>query len=80
MNNQSTGTVKWFSKVKGYGFIIPDGGEGEIFAHYEHIDDNEAYPGGRKNLYEGDRVSFIAVENGSKGLMATAIKRVRGLV
>ena len=48
------GKVKWFSRIKGYGFIVPDEGEGEVFVHYSAIE-GEGY----RNLYEGDKVAFV---------------------
>jgi len=54
-----TGVVKWFSRLKGYGFINPDDGTQEVFVHYSAID-GEGY----KNLYEGDRVEYELVDKG----------------
>lgn len=53
------GIVKWFSRLKGYGFIQPDAGEQEVFVHYSAID-GEGY----RNLYEGDRVEYDEVDLG----------------
>jgi CspA family cold shock protein len=53
------GVVKWFSRLKGYGFITPDDGEREVFVHYSAID-GEGY----RNLYEGDRVEYLEVDLG----------------
>jgi CspA family cold shock protein len=53
------GIVKWFSRLKGYGFIQPDAGEQEVFVHYSAID-GEGY----RNLYEGDRVEYEEVDMG----------------
>ena len=66
-----TGIVKWFSRAKGYGFITPDVGEQEVFAHYDHIEGD-----GYRNLYENERVSYILVDVG-KGPQAQQIKRLR---
>jgi CspA family cold shock protein len=66
-----TGVVKWFSRLKGYGFIDPDGGGQEIFVHYSAIQ-GEGY----RNLYEGDRVEFDLVDNG-KGPQAQAVNARR---
>lgn len=56
---KSTGVVKWFSRLKGYGFINPDDGGDEVFVHYSAIDGD-----GYRNLYEGDRVEFELVDQG----------------
>ena len=57
------GSVKWFDKKKGYGFISCEEGE-DIFVHYSAIN-GEGY----RNLYEGQRVEFEVVQ-GKKGLEA----------
>lgn len=62
------GTVKWFNDAKGFGFIQPDGGGPDAFAHFSAIQAE-----GFKTLKEGARVSFELTE-GSKGLMATNIR------
>lgn len=62
------GTVKWFNNAKGYGFILPIEGEGDIFAHYSAIDMN-----GYKTLKAGQNVQFDTIE-GPKGLHATHIR------
>lgn len=63
-----TGIVKWFNNAKGFGFILPEGGGGDIFAHYSAIDMD-----GYKTLKAGQTVAFETV-NGPKGLHATSIK------
>jgi CspA family cold shock protein len=60
----ATGTVKWFSDAKGYGFISPDEGEEDLFVHYTGIAD-----GGFRTLPEGARVEF-EVREGRRGLEA----------
>ena len=65
--DKTTGVVKWFSRLKGYGFINPDDGGREIFVHYSAIQ-GEGY----RNLYEGDRVEFDLVDNG-KGPQAQEV-------
>lgn len=65
------GVVKWFSRLKGYGFIIPDGGEHEIFVHYTAIE-GEGY----RNLHEGDRVEFLEVDIG-RGPQAQKVSALR---
>lgn len=62
-----TGTVKWFNNAKGYGFILPDEGSEDLFAHYSAID-MEGY----KTLKAGQAVSFN-ISKGDKGLHAIDI-------
>ncbi|MFN5178874.1 cold-shock protein [Limnohabitans sp.] len=62
-----SGTVKWFNDAKGFGFIEPDGGGPDAFAHFSAIQ-MEGY----KSLKEGSRVSFELAQ-GPKGLMAVNI-------
>jgi CspA family cold shock protein len=64
----STGQVKWFNNAKGFGFILPDGGGGDLFAHYSAISMD-----GYKTLKAGQPVSFDIVQ-GPKGLHADNIK------
>ncbi len=54
-----TGIVKWFSRVKGYGFITPDDGSTEVFVHYSGVEGD-----GYRNLQENDRVSYLVVDQG----------------
>jgi len=63
----ATGTVKWFNDAKGFGFITPDGGGQDLFAHFSAIQS-----GGFKSLAEGQRVSFDIVD-GPKGQQASNI-------
>lgn len=64
----TTGTVKWFSDAKGFGFITPDNGGVDLFAHFSAIHMN-----GFKTLKEGQKVSF-EVTHGPKGQQATNIQ------
>lgn len=57
----ATGTVKWFSDEKGFGFITPDEGSKDLFVHHTSINGS-----GFKTLAEGARVSFES-EEGPKG-------------
>jgi CspA family cold shock protein len=66
-NGRIRGTVQWFSRVKGYGFIRPDGQEEDVFVHYSAIR-GEGY----RNLSEGQRVEFT-VEDSPKGPQAVDI-------
>ena len=68
------GTVKWFNNVKGYGFIIPETGGGDVFAHYSTID-MEGY----KTLRAGQRVQFEAVE-GPNGMQTSQVKSLDGMI
>jgi CspA family cold shock protein len=65
--NRTNGTVKWFSRVKGYGFIEPENGEKDVFVHYSAII-GEGY----RNLEEGQRVEFSIEETG-KGPQAVEV-------
>ena len=64
----AAGTVKWFNDGKGFGFITPDGGGKDLFAHFSAIQDN-----GFKSLKEGQRVTF-EVTKGPKGDQPTNIR------
>ncbi|HEY6353907.1 MAG TPA: cold-shock protein [Burkholderiaceae bacterium] len=64
-----TGVVKWFDDGKGYGFITPEGGGKDLFAHHSEIR-NE---GGFRSLQENQRVQF-EVKQGQKGLQAANIR------
>ena len=64
----ATGTVKWFNDAKGFGFITPDGGGEDLFAHFSAIQGQ-----GFKSLTEGKKVTFY-VFKGPKGLQAANIR------
>jgi len=63
------GTVKWFNEAKGFGFIAPDDGGEDLFAHFSSIKQD-----GFKTLAEGQRVKFN-VTKGAKGLQASDIEK-----
>jgi len=64
----TTGKVKWFNETKGFGFITPDAGGEDLFAHYSQIQG-----GGFKSLQEGQSVRF-EVTMGMKGKQASNIQ------
>ncbi|MBE0488199.1 MAG: cold-shock protein [Halomonas sp.] len=64
----ATGTVKWFNDTKGYGFISPDDGGDDLFAHFSEIQAD-----GFKTLQDGQKVTF-EVTQGKKGLQASNIR------
>ena len=68
------GTVKWFKDDKGYGFIVRDDGEKDVFVHHSAIQDPA---GGFRSLSEGDRVEFDVVQ-GTKGPAAENLKKIKG--
>ncbi len=64
----ATGTVKWFNAEKGFGFIAPDDGGADVFAHYSAITTS-----GYRSLEENQKVEF-EVTQGPKGLQAENIR------
>jgi CspA family cold shock protein len=67
MDGEMMGTVKWFSRMKGWGFIEPDDGERDVFVHYENIVGD-----GFRNLEKGERVRF-RVEDTDRGPKALEV-------
>lgn len=67
---RTSGTVKWFSETKGFGFITREDGEKDCFVHHSAIQG-----GGFKSLAEGDRVEFDVVQ-GQKGPAAENVQKV----
>ena len=66
----ATGTVKWFNDSKGFGFVTPEDGGKDLFAHFSAIQGS-----GFKTLKEGQKVSF-EVTQGPKGKQASNIQSV----
>ena len=70
METRATGTVKWFSNAKGFGFITPENGEKDCFVHYSAIEGS-----GFRTLSEGERVEFEVVRD-DKGPAAKNVTRL----
>jgi cold shock protein len=66
----ATGVVKWFNADKGYGFITPDGGGADVFAHFSAISAS-----GFRSLDENQRVEF-EITQGQKGPQAEQVRVV----
>ena len=64
----TTGTVKWFSSQKGFGFITPDDGSADVFVHFSAIAGE-----GRRDLNDGQKVEY-EVTQGQKGPQASNVK------
>jgi CspA family cold shock protein len=71
MSDKQTGTVKWFSEAKGFGFITPVNGGEDLFAHFKEIQGGANF----KSLSEGQKVEFIPLR-GPKGMQATRIQPI----
>jgi cold shock protein len=67
----AVGTVKWFNPNKGYGFITPNDGGNDIFAHYSAIEMD-----GYKTLKQGQQVEF-EIQDGPKGPQAAHIREAK---
>ena len=67
----TTGTVKWFNAEKGFGFITPDDGSADVFAHFSAIQSS-----GYRSLDENQKVEFD-VKQGPKGLQAVNVIRLQ---
>ena len=65
----AVGTVKWFNRTKGFGFITQDEGE-DVFLHFSAI-----VMDGFKTLNEGDRVEF-EIKEGPKGMQAANVRKI----
>ena len=65
------GRVKFFDRLKGWGMITPDAGGEDVFVHYKAIEGS-----GYRNLYEGERVTFVEIDNG-RGPQAQKVERTR---
>lgn len=70
MKDMATGTVKWFNDSKGFGFITPDEGGDDLFAHFSAI-----VASGYKSLKENEKVTFDVTE-GPKGKQASNIQKI----
>jgi CspA family cold shock protein len=68
----ATGTVKWFNDAKGFGFIEPDQGGGDVFAHFSAIQMD-----GFRTLKQGSKVTYDLVA-GPKGMLAQNIQPLPG--
>lgn len=67
------GTVKWFSSLKGFGFLVPDGEERDIFVHHSNIE-MEGY----RTLTQGDAVEFELVKDEKGRVQAGKVRTLNG--
>ena len=67
---RETGTVKWFNRDKGFGFISADDGSEDLFVHYTGV-----IGGGHSALAKGDKVTYEAVQ-GKRGMRAENVSKV----
>lgn len=67
---RASGSVKWFSDDKGYGFLVANGHDRDIFVHRQQL-----VRSGIEKLNEGEKVTFL-IQEGKKGKYATSISRV----
>lgn len=67
--SRKRGIVKWFNRLKGFGFIEPEEGGTDVFVHYSAIDGD-----GYRNLYEGEVVQYDEIDMG-KGPQARHVRR-----
>lgn len=67
--SRKRGIVKWFNRLKGFGFIEPEEGGADVFVHYSAIEGD-----GYRNLYEGDPVQYDEIDMG-KGPQAKKVNR-----
>lgn len=70
MTQRIEGTVKWFNPDKGFGFIKPNDGSGDVFVHHSAIQGE-----GFKTLDEGERIEFT-IEAGEKGPKAAYVVKL----
>jgi len=63
----ATGEIKWFNNAKGWGFVLSEDGESDIFVHYSSIQGT-----GYKSLTAGQMISFDTIQ-GDRGLHATNV-------
>jgi cold shock protein len=71
MSDSQTGVVKWFNDGKGFGYITPEGGGADVFAHFSEIRSDDGF----KTLKETQRVQF-EIQDSPKGPRATNIRPV----